>query len=200
MNSDRLINLLPDEYLPEPEFRAFPFFAAGLIILTVVWLYIQFITLDGSAKNLIRERDDLTRTNEKRFEQVAGFVDVQAGARYISSYAAVIPNMVLAAPDYWEIYNEIERLLPEDTWVTEIKFVAVKGRWPDVQMDCVTRGYSFLGPLNTIDALMGDSENQTRFVDVKTTGYKRENVNGVPGVMFEITMAVKYPMFEDLQE
>lgn len=195
MDRDRLINLLPEEYLPEPEFKAFPVFAAALIILTLVFIWLRFQKDDAYVRALKAETDALVALNKQKIDQAEEFTQVQANARYIASYLAVIPNMVLEAPDYWQIYNEIERLLPEDTWVRAITFRGGGGgKWPDVVLDCVSLGYSYNGPLLAYDRFKGTAENPTRFYNIRMGGYQRIMLAGSPGVSFQIQMGVRYPI------
>ena len=194
MDKDRLINLLPEEYLPEPEFKAFPIFAAILIILTVVFVGYRYMTDDAWVRGLKADRDQLTQTNTQKIEEAKQFTDVQANSRFIASYVAIIPDMVLQAPDYWEIYNEIERLLPEDTWVRALTFRGgSRSAWPDIVLDCVSRGYSYNAPLVTYDRVKGTPENPTRFENIRMNGYQRTMVSGSPGVVFQVQMGVRYP-------
>lgn len=193
MDKDRLINLLPEEYLPEPEFKAFPIFAAVLIILTVLFLYLSFTREDRMVKNLRNEVQQLTAQNEAAIAEVDEFLEVQANARFLRSYLRVIPTVVLQSPDYWAIYNEIEELLPEDTWVTSVDFRGGRGRWPDIVVSFLSRGYGFYGPLATYDAMKGTPENPTRFRNLRMGGYQRTMVGGAPAAEFQIHMEVKLP-------
>ena len=194
MDSDRLINLLPEEYLPEPEFKAFPIFAAALIIATLLFVWLRYQNDMGRVMNLKNQLRTAREANEARLVQVQEFIDIQANARFIRSYAAVIPRMVLQAPDYWEIYNEIERLLPEEVWVQGITFRKGRSKWPDVVVDCLSRGYSFNGPLLTYDHLKGSTENPTRFKNLRMAGYRRVTAGGGPAAAFTIHMEVKFPI------
>lgn len=193
MDKDRLINLLPEEYLPEPEFKAFPFFAAGAIILTLLSVFLTYQKDDGNARALTAQRDGLIKSNADKVVEANQFTDIQANSRFIASYLAVIPNMVLQAPDYWEIYNMIEELLPEDTWVRTVTFRNRAMAWPDLVLDCVSRGYSYNGPLVTYDRFKGTDENPTRFANIRMGGYQRAVVDGSPGVSFQIQMQIRYP-------
>jgi hypothetical protein len=194
LDRDRLINLLPEEYLPEPEFKAFPVFAAGLIILTLLFVWINLQKDQTLMAGLQKQRDDLAAENVRKVDEAKEFTDIAANARFIASYIAVIPEMVLQAPDYWEIYNEVERLLPEDTWLTSLTFRNRPNGWPDVIVNCVSRGYGYSGPLNTYDKIKGTPEDMTRFENIKMGGYQRINLGGAPGVGFTIQMSVRYPL------
>lgn len=194
MDNDRLINLLPEEYLPEPEFKAFPIFAAALIIATLLFIWLRYQADVGRVQNLKSQLASERQANEARLVQVQEFIEVQANARFIRSYAAVIPRMVLQAPDYWEIYNEIERLLPEEVWVQAITFRKGRGKWPDVVLDCLSRGYSFNGPLLAYDRLKGSEENPTRFRNLRMAGYRRVSAAGGPAAAFTVHMEVRYPI------
>ena len=191
MDNDRLINLLPEEYRPEPEFKAFPIFAAALIIGTILLVFLQYQADNRAVLSLKSRLTQLQAENEQRLKEVDEFIQVQKNARFISSYVAVIPKMVLQAPDYWEIYNEIERLLPEDTWVRSIVFKKGRGPWPDIFMDCYSKGYSSSGPLLTYDRFRGTPDNPTRFRNVRMGGYQRVNLEGTPGWNFQIQMEIK---------
>ncbi len=180
--------------MPEPEFKAFPVFAAALLIATLLFVWLQFQAETRQAKDLKDELEAKTAANHERMEQVEEFIEVQANARFIRSYIAVIPRMVLQAPDYWEIYNEIERLLPEDTWLVNLTFRRSRGsKWPDVVVDCLSRGYGFNGPLRTYDRLKGSPEEPTRFRNIRMAGYQRINVGGSPAASFQIHVEVKFP-------
>jgi len=200
LDKDRLINLLPEEYLPEPEFKAFPIFAAGLVIITLLLIFVQYKTDDSTARGLNKQVADLTKANATRVDRVKEFTEAQANARFISSYVAVIPNMVLQAPDYWEIYNQIEKLLPEDTWVSAITFRGGGKAWPEIALDCISRGYSYNGPLLTYDQMKGTADHPTRFDNIRMAGYKRIMLGGSPGVSFQILMGVQYPTEENTRK
>jgi hypothetical protein len=191
LDKDRLINLLPEEYLPEPEFKGFPIFAAVLIILTLVLVGLQYQRDYTTNLNLKQELNRITLENADKMEQVAEFTEIQANARFIRSYAAVVPKMILQAPDYWEVYNEIERLLPEDTWVSKITFRPAGKKWPDVIIDCISRGYNFKGPLDTFDNMKGTTEDPTRFRNIRMAGYQLTNVGGNPAAVFSIQMEIR---------
>jgi len=194
LDSDRLINLLPEEYLPEPEFKAFPLFAAALIILTLLFIWVRYQADDRMVRDLKAEVDRLTQANEVNLVAAEEFLEVQANARFLRSYIAVIPNMVLQAPDYWEIYNEIEELLPEDTWVTSVTFrPGGGGRWPDLVISFLSRGYGFYGPLATYDAFKGTPEHPTRFRNLRMTGYTRAMVGGAHAATYQISMEIRLP-------
>jgi len=193
LDRDRLINLLPEEYLPEPEFKAFPIFAAVLLILTVLFLYLSFQRDDRVVKELRAQVDSLATQNQASIAEVDEFLEIQANARFLSSYLAVIPNMVLQSPDYWAIYNEIEELLPEETWVTSVNFRRGRGKWPDVVVSFLSRGYGFYGPLATYDAMKGTPESPTRFRNLRMGGYQRTMVGGTPAAQFQIHMEVALP-------
>lgn len=194
MNKDRLINLLPDEYLPEPEFKAFPIFAAALIILTILFVYMSY---QRDLKNVTNaeanKKQAETRVGQKALEAMP-FLEIQRNARFIGSYFGVIPNMVLQAPDYWEIYNEIERLLPERTWVQSLSFRGGTRVWPNVSINFLSKGYSFEGPLTTYDKFMGTPDEPTRFRGLQMNGYQRIMLGPDPGASFTLVMRVAYPV------
>jgi len=195
LDKDRLVNLLPEEYLPEPEFKAFPIFAAVLIILTVLSVYFEYDRDNRRVVNLKKDVTQIEAQNQEYILEAEEFIDAQANARFIRSYLGVIPKLVLQAPDYWEIYNEIEKNLPEDTWVNTIRFrPGVKPGWPDLTVNFYSRGYGFNSPLQTYDGLMDTPAHPTRFRGLQMEGYRRVNVGGGPAAAFEIKMEVKYPL------
>jgi len=201
LDNDRLINLLPAEYLPEPEFKAFPIFAAILIILTLAYIYFDFDRDVRKFKRLKQNVVDIDKINGDYIVEAQEFIDVQANARFIRSYIGVIPTMVLQAPDYWEIYNEIERNLPDDTWVNTLRFrPGAKRGWPALTVSFFSRGYAFAGPLQTYDSLTDTPEHPTRFTNLKMNGYRRMNVGGGPAAAFEISMEIGYPLPRELDE
>ncbi len=194
MDKDRLINLLPEEFLPEPEFKAFPIFAAVLIIATVLFIWFQIQADDRTVKNIKRQAETIGERNKQHQVEAEEFLKIQANARFIRSYLAVIPRIVLQAPDYWAIYNEIENDLPEDTWVQSVSFRGGKPtKWPEVTVSFLSRGYGFNGPLVTYDSLKGTAEHPTRFKNLRMGGYRRTLAAGAPAATFEIKMEVKFP-------
>lgn len=199
MNNDRLINLLPEEYLPEPEFKAFPIFAAVLIILSLLWVYMAYQKDVNKLAALDAQLAQIKSVIAQQQPRAIQFKKLQANARFVSSYMAVVPTMVLQAPDYWEIYNAIEEILPEDTWVQSVRFVNSGGRMPDLVLNCVSRGTGFTGPLDTVDAFVGTEEEPTRFRKIYIGGYQRADVGGGPGVQFVLRMKVNFPI-PDLPE
>lgn len=188
MDKDRLINLLPEEYLPEPEFKGFAIFAAVLVIVTLLGIFMQYQRDDGKLKGFQAEHAQLVQEKMDRMEGVAEFQEIQANARFIRSYLAVIPQMVLQAPDYWELYSEIERLLPEDTWITRLAWHPGRKKWHDITIECLSKGYSFSGPLNTYDAM----EGSTRFENVRMASYQLTSIGGNPAASYTIHMEVKF--------
>jgi len=193
LDKDRLINLLPAEYLPEPEFKAFPIFAAALIILTILFVWLSWQRDDKMVKDLRSRNGALQTENAQRLVEAQEFIDVQANARFITSYLVIVPSMIVEAPDYWEIYNEIERLLPDDTWVTSVTFRPGRKAWPDVVVGFLSRGYGFYGPLATYDSFKGTPEKPTRFKNIRMAGYSRTFVGGSPATVYQIQMQVRYP-------
>ena len=195
MDNDRLVNLLPEEYLPEPDFKAFPIFASVLIILALLSVYFEYNTDSSKVVQAKNQAERIQQENNDLIDEAQQFIDAQANARFIRSYLGVIPKLVLQAPDYWEIYNEIERNLPEDTWVSNIRFrPGVKVGWPDLTVTFFSRGYGFNGPLQTYDSLTDTEENITRFKSLRMDGYQRMMVGGGPAATFDIHMEVKYPL------
>jgi hypothetical protein len=193
LDKDRLINLLPEEYLPEPEFKAFPIFAAVLIILTVLFIYLNYQKDNKVVLDKNSQLRALQAQNQASIAEVDEFLEIQANARFLRSYLAVIPNMVLQSPDYWAIYNEIEDLLPEETWVTSVNFRRGRGAWPDIVVNFLSRGYGFYGPLATYDAMKGTPQSPTRFRNLRMGGYQRTMVGGTPAAQFQIQMEVTLP-------
>jgi hypothetical protein len=190
---DRLINLLPEEYLPEPEFKAFPIFAAALVILTVLFIWFQYQADIRGVTHLRRQLAEIRTENDQYMIDAQAFVDVQANARFISSYLGIIPRVVQMAPDYWEIYNEIERHLPDDTWVTSVAFRPGRGSMPRLVINFLSKGYSFNGPLQTYDSFKGTNQNPTRFKALRMGGYSRTFIQGIPLATFQIQMDVRQP-------
>jgi hypothetical protein len=197
---DRLINLLPEEYLPEPEFKAFPIFAAVLVILTILYIYFQYKNDDRLVRQAREELAQVTARVEEQKVEALDFMSVQANARFIRSYLAIIPRVVMEAPDYWEIYNDIERNLPEDTWVTSVAFRGGRGPFPGLTVNFLSRGYSFNGPLLTYDSLKGSREHPTRFKNLRMGGYQRTMLGGIPAAQFTIIMDVRLPNEPGLYE
>jgi hypothetical protein len=193
LDKDRLINLLPAEYLPEPEFKAFPIFAAALIILTILFVWLSYQRDDRELRQLRAGNRALQTANAQKLVEAQEFIDVQANARFITSYLAIVPSMIVEAPDYWEIYNEIERLLPEDTWVTSVTFRPGRRAWPDVVVGFLSKGYGFYGPLATYDSFKGTAEKPTRFRNIRMAGYSRTYVGGAPATVYQIQMQVRFP-------
>lgn len=193
MDKDKLINLLPEEYLPEPEFKLFPIFAAVLIILTILFVYVSY----QKDARMVAKAEAEYKQIEARVGLKAGeampFLEIQRNARFISSYFGVIPNMVLQAPDYWEIYNELEKLLPERTWIASMVFRGGAVTWPNLNINFLSKGYSFEGPLTTYDNFLGKPDVPTRFRGLQMDGYQRVMVGQDPGASFTLVMRVAFP-------
>ncbi len=197
---DRLINLLPEEYLPEPEFKAFPIFAAALIILSILFVWFQYKNDETVVKQVKTDLQTVQARVDSQKEEAQEFLSIQANARFIRSYLAIIPTVVMESPDYWEIYNDIEKNLPEDTWVTRIAFTGSRGPFPGLTVDFLSRGYSFNGPLQTFDSLKGTAESPTRFKNLRMGGYSRTNLGGTTAATFTILMDVRLPNEPGLYE
>lgn len=194
MDNDRLINLLPEEYLPEPEFKAFPIFAAALIILTILFVYMSYQKDELEVRNANTEYTVIEQRVTGKLDEVVPFIDIQANARFISSYFFIIPNMVLRSPDYWEIYSEVERLLPESTWVQSLTFRGGAHGMPSLNINFLSKGRSFEGPLATYDAFLGKpGEPPTRFRGLQMGGYQRTRIAGGAGASFTIRMQTNMP-------
>ena len=193
MNKDKLINLLPEEYLPEPEFKAFPIFAAVLIILTILFVYMSYQKDKMMVSRAEAEYKQIEARVMSKLGEGVPFVEIQRNARFISSYFGVIPNMVLQAPDYWEIYNEVERLLPERTWVQGLVFRGGVVGSPNVSINFLSKGYSFEGPLTTYDNFAGKPGERTRFLAIQMNGYQRIMLGPEPGSSFTLAMRADYP-------
>ncbi|MCX6646494.1 MAG: hypothetical protein NTY09_09075 [bacterium] len=193
MDKDKLINLLPEEYLPEPEFKIFPIFAAVLIILTILFVYMSYQRDQRMVTKAERDYKEIEARVGQKLTDAMPFLEIQRNARFISSYFGVIPNMVLQAPDYWEIYNELERLLPERTWIANMAFRAGAITWPNLTINFLSKGYSFEGPLTTYDNFLGKPDVPTRFRGLQMDGYQRVNVGPDPGSSFTLLMRVAFP-------
>lgn len=195
MDNDRLINLLPEEYLPEPEFKAFPIFASALIILAILFVYMSYQKDALEVRNAQADYTVIEQRVTGKLDQVVPYIDIQANARFISSYFGIIPSMVLRSPDYWEIYSEVERLLPENTWVQSLVFRGGARGMPSLNINFLSKGRSFEGPLATYDAFLGKpGEPPTRFRGLQMGGYQRTRFAGGAGASFMIRMQTNMPI------
>lgn len=188
---DLLLNLLPREYLPEPEFKLFPVVAIIAILLLCGWLYTKW---DADRELLAQEIDaekKVAQDNNAKIVQVIPVPVIQANSRYILSYLYLLPGLIDLGPDWLNIYNELENNMPAGLWVDRMAFVGGndKGVWPGIKITGIS---SAPNAVEKVLNLTEDLEESSQFIGVTLRGWQWVDLpEGGFGVTFQMDMGIE---------
>jgi hypothetical protein len=188
---DILLNLLPREYLPEPEFKAFPIFAIIFIAGLCALLYIRWDQDNKALANEIAMNQKVTEDNSEKIVQVIPVPTIQANSRYILSYLYTLPGLINLGPDWLNVYIALEDNLPTGLWIENMAFAGGndKGVWPGIKINGIS---SAPQAVEKVLNLAEDLENSSQFINVNLRGWQWINLpDGGPAVMFSIDMGIE---------
>ena len=188
---DILLNLLPREYLPEPEFKPFPIVAAILVGLLGFILYTRWAQDNKALANETTLGQQVTTDNNKKIAQVIAVPIIQANSRYILSYLYMLPGLINLGPDWLNVYLELENNLPAGLWIVDMAFAGGndKGVWPGIKMTGVS---SSPQAVEKVLNLADDLEKSNQFGNVNLRGWQWINLpDGGLGVTFSMDMGME---------
>ena len=191
---DLYLNLLPREYLPEPQFKAFPFIAVIALVLLGLLLFRTWDARNNELKNIQAESLKLGKTNNEMIPRVIKVPVLQANARYILSYLYILPGLIDLGPDWLNIYLELDNtdVLPLGCWVQRMSFVGgnERGVWPGIRITGIsTTPGAVEKVLNFAEAL----EKSDQFVGVNLKGWQWTDLpGGATGVVFNIDSGIEH--------
>ena len=193
MSDDFLINLLPSEYMPKPEFKGFPVFVILLLFLTaaVIWTNHtqQSTKIENSEAELQRMRDLVNRRTPMAMEAF----HVQSRSRMMYSYAATIWVLLHQNPPWNDVYNEIEESLPEGMWIDTLNMVGSgERRWPSYIMVGMVAGNRPETVLLFYEHML---EPESMFEKVSISGYQFVKYKGHDAVSFNMRFSLKKSAF-----
>jgi len=193
MNDDYLINLLPSEYLPKPEFKAFPVFFLLLIVLVGGYCYLNYINLKGQLDEQKAQRTTFGALVQQKSRDAAISLDVQARARMLYAYGISIWGTLHQNPPWIDVYNEIEESIPEGMWISSLKLVGgSEKKWPSFSMVGMVAGNK---PQTVLDFYAKMLDPTSSFDKVKISGYTFIKVKGKDAVTFNMTFHLKRRAF-----
>ncbi len=188
---DLLLNLLPREYLPEPQFKWFPFLAGILILALCAFLYVSYNT-DKTRLSQIRDAEKAqAQQNKEKMVQVVPVPIIQANSRYILSYLYMLPGLINLGPDWLNIYNELEVNMPPGLWIDRMAFVGGndRGVWPGIKITGIS---STPQAVEKVLELIDDLEASDQFVNVTLRGWQWVDLpEGGSGVTFQMDMGIE---------
>ena len=188
---DLFINLLPREYLPEPEFKLFFVFAI-LFIGGLGWiLFSQWQAMDVEYQAKVTENDKLQVENDSNIIKIVPIPVIQANSRYILSYLHTLPGIIELGPDWLNVYIQLENEIPGGVWMESMSFVGGndQGVWPGI----IIRGVSTEPQaVEKVLNLAEDLENSNQFIGLTLRGWEWVNLDGGGrGVSFQMDMGIE---------
>ena len=188
---DLYLNLLPREYLPEPEFKLFPIVAIILIGVLGFWLYTMWNT-DKQELDAVKARNQQeAKKNRENIAKVIAVPVIQANSRYILSYIRLLPGLIDLGPDWLNVYIEMENNLPVGLWFDRMSFVggSEKGIWPGIKISGVS---SSPQAVEKVLNLAEDLEESNQFITVNLRGWQWIDLpEGGSGVAFQMDMGIE---------
>jgi len=189
---DILLNLLPREYLPEPEFKAFPIVAVILVGLLGFMLYTRWAQDNKALADEIALNDKTTADNNVKIAKVIPVPVIQANSRYILSYLYILPGLIDLGPDWLNIYIELENNLSVGLWIENMAFSGGndQGVWPGIKITGIS---SAPQAVEKVLNLSEDLENSDQFINVNLRGWQWTNLpDGGAGVIFNMDMGIEH--------
>jgi hypothetical protein len=185
------INLLPREYLPEPEFKLFWVFAIVLVGVLGWLLYRDYSVLAADLASKQAQNAELIKKNNENIPQVVPVPVIQANSRYILSYLYTLPGLIKLGPDWLNVYLEVENVIPTGLWIDSMNFVGGndKGAWPGISITGIsTEPQAVDKVLNFAEAL----EKSPQFIGVTLRGWQWVDLpDNNSGVTFQLGMGIE---------
>lgn len=189
MNDDYLINLLPSEYLPKPEFKGFPIFLIGVLALVAMFLAADYTRVNNKLNFLEEEKEIQQALVKKRTPLAMEALDVQARSRMLFSYGVSIWSMMHQIPPWVEVYNEIEESIPKDMWIESLTLVGGgEKKWPGFTLVGLVAGNQ---PNSVMDFYELMLDPDCKFEKVKISGYTFVKYDKMDAVRFNMRFSIK---------
>jgi hypothetical protein len=188
---DLFINLLPREYLPEPEFKAFWIIAIVLVGLLGWYLYQDYDAIAKELAGLEADKVALDKSNQQTIPQIVPVPVIQASSRYILSYLYTLPGIMELGPDWLNIYLELENNVPTGLWVESMRFVGGNdsGVWPGISIKGISTAPQ---AVDKVLDLAEKLEKSPQFIGVTLRGWQWVDLpEGNFGVSFQVDMGIE---------
>ena len=193
MSEDYLINLLPSEYQPKPEFKGFIVFFIILVAAVLLFCFQDYTRLQRKQETWEFSKKDLSTTVQRRFAEAQASLHVQARSRMLFSYAVSIWVALHQNPPWVDVYNEIEESIPEGMWIESLKLVSgSETRWPSFMMVGMVAGKE---PGTLLDFYEKMLDKGSKFEKVKISGYQYIKRKGQDAITFNMTFGLKKTSF-----
>jgi hypothetical protein len=188
---DLYINLLPREYLPEPEFKLFWVFAILLVGALGYYLFTQYTDLNDTLNDREAANETLKKENDDKIRNIVPVPVIQASSRLILSYLYSLPGIIELGPDWLNVYVQLENEIPPGMWVERMSFVGGndQGVWPGITIvgfstgqQAVEKVLDFAQDLEKSDQFIGATLRYWKWVDLP---------EGNRGVTFQIDMGIE---------
>jgi hypothetical protein len=188
---DRLLNLLPREYLPEPEFKLFPVLAIILIAVLGFYMYRTWTGDQAVLAQIQADEKQFAQQNKDNMIKVIPVPIIQANSRYILSYLYMLPGLINLGPDWLNIYKELEANMPPGLWIDRMAFVGGndKGVWPGIKITGIS---STPQAVEKVLDLVEDLEDSNQFIGVTLRNWAWMDLpEGGSGVTFLMDMGIE---------
>ena len=188
---DKYINLLPREYLPEPEFKLFWVLAIVAIGFLGWYLYGQWNVLSVELTDKEAKNAKIIEKNDSNIPKIVPIPVIQANSRMILSYLYNLPGIIELGPDWLNVYIELENQIPLGMWVERMSFVGGndRGVWPGITIVGVSTAPQAIEKVLDFGQ---DLENSNQFIGATLRYWKWIDLpEGNSGVTFQIDMGIE---------
>lgn len=188
---DLYINLLPREYLPEPEFKFFWFVAIFFIGVLGYYLFTQWTDLNTVLADKETLNAEIVKKNDAHIREIYPVPVIQANSRMILSYLYNLPGIIELGPDWLNVYIELENQIPAGMWVERMSFVGGndQGIWPGIVIVGVSTAPQAIEKVLDFGQ---DLENSKQFTGTTLRYWKWIDLpEGNKGVTFQIDMGIE---------
>ncbi|MBU1024293.1 hypothetical protein KKB99_08440 [bacterium] len=193
MNDDYLINLLPSEYVPKPEFRGFPLFILIVLAFVAVFIFADNVRVTNRIQNLESVKQTNEDTIKRRTPLALEALDVQARSRMLFSYGTSIWVMLHQSPPWVDVYNEIEEMVPDGMWIDSLTLAGSgEKKWPSINMVGLVAGDEWSTVIDFYSLML---DPDSKFDKVKISGYTFTKHNQRDVVMFNMRFSIKKTAF-----
>jgi len=189
MNDDYLINLLPSEYLPKPEFKGFPVFFIILIAAVALYCFQDYTRLQRTLEDVQGQKQSLDALIQKNNKDAVAFLDIQARSRMMYAYGISVWSTLHQNPPWIDVYNSIEESIPPDMWIESLKLIGGSERkWPSFSMVGMVAGNK---PETVLDFYNKMMDPTSKFERVKISGYTFIKIKGQDAITFNMTFSLR---------
>lgn len=196
MNDDYLINLLPSEYLPKPEFKGFPLFILFLLVIVGVFIYADYTRITNKLNYLESEKKTQATLIKNRTPDAMKSLGLQARSRILFSYGISIWAVMHQNPPWVDVYNEIEVMIPEGMWIESLKLTGGgESKWPSFTLVGLVAGPQPDIVLSFYEKML---DPESKFEKVKISGYTFTRFNGKDAVTFNMRFSLNKNKFMGL--